>query len=113
MAGRVIDLDPSPAALGEGGALFEGEHLGLVRRSVPPGARLRLSAGEREEQVWLALSGRGRYRPDPMAEGAPGEPFVPGQAAVLREGEWAEVECVGDRPLELVGVAAPQPGTTA
>lgn len=114
MAGRVVDLARAARASGEGRAsdatVFEGEHLALRHVVVAPGERLRVETTQDEEQVWLALSGSGRYRPDPMGREGGAEPFRPGEAAILRTNEWFAVENDADAPLVLVAVTGPQPG---
>lgn len=116
MAGRVIELRRAArAAAGEGpegqpGApVFQGDRLAVRRVEVAPGKRLRFETAEGEEQVWFAVSGSGRYRPDPMGDSGKAEPFRVGEAAILRTGEWLEVESDGDAPLVLAAVTAPQP----
>jgi mannose-6-phosphate isomerase-like protein (cupin superfamily) len=120
VSGRVIDLAVAASAahapnLAPGAAdVFLGERLGVRYVRVAPGDRLTVKTAPGEEQVWLALGGSGRYRPDPIAgDDTAGEAFAPGMAAVLRAGEWFELVCDGERPLELVAVVAPQPTARA
>ena len=117
MAGRVVELARAARASIEGRAgdatVFEGEHLAMRHVVVAPGGHLRVETADDEEQVWLALSGSGRYRPDPMGRDSGAEPFRPGEVAILRTNEWFELENDADTPLVLVAVTAPQPDARA
>jgi|GEM_PF-6288997 len=114
MAGRVIDLARAASASPErderGSLVFRGDRVDLYRLEVGPGRRARVETAPGEEQVWVAIAGRGAYRPDALggADG-PSEPLSPGQAAVVRENGWYEVRCEGQTPLVLIGVCAPVP----